>query len=123
MARIDVSELMTDPDFISPFTIFRRSSNVNNFGENEVSEDEEVPTVGSVQAASGEAAKRLPDGVNLSKFITIFTKTELLAERVGGYPDQVLWKEKRYNVFQCVPWDNFGAGWYMADCELEAVSV
>ena len=122
MARIDVSELMNDPDFISPFVIYRRTETINGRGENELTETT-VNAVGSIQAATGETAKRLPDGVQLSSFITVFTKTVLEAESAGRYPDQVLWKGKRFNVFQCTPWDNFGAGWFMVDCEMERIKA
>lgn len=122
MARIDVSELMTDPDFISSFVIYRRVQALNGFGENAPTETT-VNAVGSIQAATGETAKRLPDGVQLSKFITVYTKTVLEAESVGGYPDQVEYKGRRYNVFQCLPWDAFGEGWYMVDCELERIKA
>jgi hypothetical protein len=122
MARIDVSELMLDPDFVMNFTIVRRTSTVNNFGENVLAETT-VSAVGSIQAATGETAKRLPDGVQLSKFKTIFTKAVIRADSAGQYQDQIEYKSQRYNVFQVLPWEDFGAGWYMVDVELEKASL
>ena len=122
MARIDVSELMVDPDFIMNFTIIRRVPTINNFGENSLVETP-VAAVGSIQAATGETAKRLPNGVQLSKFKTVFTKAVIQADSSGKYVDQVEWKGQRYNVFQVTPWEDFGAGWYMVDCELQKASL
>jgi len=122
MARIDVSELMVDPDFIMNFTIIRRVPTINTYGENSLTETP-VSAVGSIQAATAETAKRLPDGVQLSKFKTIFTKAVILADSAGNYPDQIEWKSQRYNVFQVTPWEDFGAGWYMVDCELQKASL
>lgn len=122
MARIDVSELMTDPDFVMTFTIVRRTPTVNNFGENELSETP-VSAVGSIQAATGETAKRLPDGVQLSNFKTIFTKAVIKADSAGAYTDQIEIKGQRFNVFQVLPWEDFGAGWFMVDCELQKASL
>lgn len=122
MALIDVSELMLDPDFVMTFTIYRRMASVNSYGENVVSESS-VSSVGSIQAATAETAKRLPNGVQLSKFKTIFTKAVIQADSAGQYMDQIEWKSQRYNVFQVTPWEDFGAGWYMVDCELQKASL
>jgi len=122
MARIDVSELMTDPDFVMTFTIVRRVPTVNTFGENTLAETT-VNAVGSIQAATGETAKRLPDGVQLSNFKTIFTKAVIKADAAGKYVDQIEIKGQRFNVFQVLPWEDFGAGWFMVDCELQRKSL
>jgi len=122
MALIDVSELMFDPDFVDSFTIVRRVPTINNYGENTVA-DTSVAAYGSVQAADGDTAKRLPDGVQLANFITVFTNAVIIADASGRYVDQVIWNSKTYNVFQVVPWNNFGAGWYMVDCELQRATL
>lgn len=122
MARIDVSDILLDPDFTSSFIIVNRVPTINSYGENTIVETE-INTIGSVQAAGKETAKRLPDGVQLSNFITLFTKTEIIADASGKYVDQIKWKGRTYNVFQVLPWDNFGGGWYMVDCELQRVTL
>lgn len=114
MARLDVSELMTDPDFIHSFTWVKRTAATNNFGENVVEETEEAAT-GSVQAATGETAERFPEGIALNNFKTIYTKARVSAL----YPDQIIWKGKRFNVRLVTPWEDFGAGWFMVDVEME----
>lgn len=123
MARIDVSELMLDPDFVSSFSIVRRVPTINQYGENVLAETTLSNIKGSVQAAGKETAERLPEGTSLKGFITVFTKTPVYADNVNGYADVILWKGLRYNVFQVLQWDNFGAGWFMVDCQLERKSL
>lgn len=119
MALIDVSELMLDPDFISTFSIIRRTPTINNYGENVLSETTISNVKGSIQAVGKETAERLPEGINLKDFLTVFTKTPVFADKENGYPDIIVWEGLRYQVYQVLPWSNFGAGWYMVDCQLE----
>lgn len=123
MALLDVSELMVDPDFVMNFTIIPRTPVVNEFGENVLTTGEPISAVGSIQAATGETLKRLPEGVQLSKFITVFTKVQIQADSAGNYVSQIVWKNKTYNIFQVLPWEDFGAGWFMIDCELGVISL
>lgn len=122
MARIDVSELMVDPDFVMNFTIVRRTATVSQYGENSVSETQEAG-VGSIQAPTKETAERLPDGVQLNKVKTVFTKAVFYANAAGKYVDQIIYKSQRYNVAAVTPWEDFGAGWFMVDIELENKSL
>lgn len=123
MALLDVSELMTDSDFVDPFTIVRRTGyDENTYGET-VFTEVLVSAVGSVQATSGDTAKRLPDGVQLNGVRSIFTKAVINANTAGNYIDQIIWKNNRYNVIFVLPWENFGAGWFEVVVEIERKSV
>lgn len=122
MALIDVSSLMNDPDFVNKFTIIRRSSRVNTFGENELY-DTYVSAIGSIQAGNGDTLLRLPEAARKQNAMTIYTKTELRSDECGGYSDIILWKNQRFQVLVISPWSNFGEGWYMCDCIMEAASV
>lgn len=122
MARIDVSELMVDPDFINSFTIVRRTTTVNQYGENVLAETEES-SFGSVQGIGKDALKRLPDGVQLSSMKTIYTKAVFKADEAGKYSDQIIWDSERYNIITVLPWGNFGSGWYEVDVELQKASL
>lgn len=117
MARIDVSELMTDPDFVNAFTLVRRTPTVNDFGENTFTEVLSV-AIGSVQSPGKETLQRLPEGVKLSNVKTIYTKAVMTANQ-----DQIVWEGQRYNIYSVLPWGNFGNGWYECDVELEKASL
>lgn len=124
MANIDVSDLLLDPDFVSTVTLIRRAAAVNGHGENELTETAVPNQLMSVQGAKEESLMRMPEGARLTDIITVYYRGQLTAEAENGYGDVILWNGKRYQV-KVVPnnFMNFGAGYTMADCLLEAPSV
>lgn len=123
MALIDVSELLTDPDFTNTVTLIRRASTVNTYGENVMTETQSTITA-VVQGANTESLERVPEGVRLSDLIDVYYKGPLTAESPSGYADIIVWGGKRYQVFEVVEdFMNFGAGFTKAVCKLEAVNA
>jgi hypothetical protein len=123
MALIDVSELLTDPDFTNTATLIRRSSTVNTYGENTMVETSSSITA-VVQGANTESLERVPEGARLSDLIDVYYKGQLTAESPGGYADIIVWQGKRYQVFEVVEdFMNYGAGFTKAVCKLEAVNA
>lgn len=123
MALIDVSELLTDPDFTNTVTLIRRASTVNTYGENVMTETQSTITA-VVQGANTESLERVPEGARLSDLIDVYYKGQLTAESPGGYADIIVWQGKRYQVFEVVEdFMNFGAGFTKAVCKLEAVNA
>lgn len=123
MALIDVSELLTDPDFTNTVTLIRRASTVNTYGENVMTETQSTITA-VVQGANTESLERVPEGARLSDLIDVYYKGQLTAESPSGYADVIVWGGKRYQVFEVVEdFMNFGAGFTKAVCKLEAVNA
>lgn len=123
MALIDVSELLTDPDFTSTVTLIRRASTVNTYGENVMTETQSTITA-VVQGANAESLERVPEGARLSDLIDVYYKGQLTAESPSGYADIIVWQGKRYQVFEVVEdFMNYGAGFTKAVCKLEAVNA
>ena len=123
MALIDVSELLTDPDFTNTVTLIRRASTVNTYGENIMTETQSTITA-VVQGANTESLERVPEGARLSDLIDVYYKGQLTAESPSGYADIIVWGGKRYQVFEVVEdFMNFGAGFTKAVCKLEAVNA
>ena len=123
MALIDTSELMVDPDFTSTVTLIRRSSVVNSYGENVLTETPSTITA-VVQGASPGTLERVPEGVRLSDLIDVYYKGELFAESPGGYADVIVWGGKRYQVYEITEdYMNHGAGFTKALCKMEVASV
>lgn len=123
MALIDVSELLTDPDFTNTVTLIRRASTVNTYGENIMTETQSTITA-VVQGANTESLERVPEGARLSDLIDVYYKGQLTAESPSGYADVIVWGGKRYQVFEVVEdFMNFGAGFTKAVCKLEAVNA
>lgn len=122
MAQLDVSEVLTDPMFLDPFTIIRRASTVNDLGRNVIVETT-ISAIGSVQAADGDTLAMLPEAARLSDVRNIFTRTVLIADVVSGYSDLILWKGNRYQTLKVTPWGNYGSGWYKCVCVNEKASL
>lgn len=123
MALIDVSELLTDPDFTNTVTLIRRASTVDTYGENVMTETQSTITA-VVQGANTESLERVPEGARLSDLIDVYYKGQLTTESPSGYADIIVWGGKRYQVFEVVEdFMNFGAGFTKAVCKLEAVNA
>lgn len=110
MAQIDVTELLTDPDFVDECTLIHRTTTVNTFGENVLTETP-VVTVGSVQPASGKTLMRLPDALRSANVYSFWIKGEIVADGTSKYPDIISFKGKRYQVQTIFDWTNWGAGY------------
>lgn len=121
MSRIDVSELMTDPDFIDKVQLVSRVSQVNSLGENLVSEST-VNTVGCVQPASGKALTRLPQALRLTNVSSFWLKAPIIASEPGKYSSILVFKGRRYQVQTVMDWSSWGAGWTEGTCVAEAPS-
>lgn len=115
MATIDVTELLGDADFVDSFSVIRRVDSVNNYGENVLSESTTSGVVGSVQPASPNDMKRLPDSVRRSDAITVYSVTRISPD---AYPDVVVWNGKKYQAQTSEDFGNYGAGYTKAICTL-----
>lgn len=123
MAKIDVSELLLDPDFLDTVTLIRRSVTIDTHGEAVIAETSSSVKM-SVQGSNTETLLRMPEGARLSDLITVYYRGVLTAESVGGYADVIVWGGRRYQVKE-VPEDfsNYGGGFMMANCLLEPVNA
>lgn len=118
MALIDVTELLADADFVDTLTLIHRTPTVNDFGENVVSE-KLVPTIGSVQPASGKTIQRLPDALRLQDVSSFWIKGVIISDGTTSYPDLIKWKGQNYAVQTVQDWSNWGQGWCEGTCVRE----
>ncbi len=122
MAKIDVSFLLTDPDFTDQVTRIQRSSTVNEWGEQVITESTSTITA-VVQGPSTEILARFPNLAQLSDAISVWYKGQLTAQKAGGYSDVIVWSGKRYQVKEVSEdFASWGEGFTMAICELEPAS-
>lgn len=119
MALIDVTELLTDPDFVDPIKVIQRVPIVNSFGENSVSETT-ISGVGSVQPASGRDLMRLPEEFRIANLSTFWFKGVIVSSAPGQYASILVFKNQRYQVKHIFDWNNFGQGWTEGACVAEA---
>ncbi len=114
MAQVDVSELLTDPDFVDEVTLIRRESTVGTDGEHEVSAGEESTIYASVQDVEGEDLARLPEGTRLHDALTVYFGGKLYPAGDGTFGDLIVWNGRRYLVHQIAEdFTNWGGGGYV----------
>jgi len=120
MADINISELLSDPDFLDTVTLITRGTTLVK-GRNVLS-DTPVPNVSMViQPASGSDLKKLPEGVRGSETISVWYRGELSSLRQNGYSDIIVWNTKRYEVMHVEPFGNWGNGYYKGIATLTKV--
>lgn len=122
MGRIDVSDILDDPDFVDPMDLIHRTATVNELGENTFTE-RRVCTKGCVQPASGKTLSRVPDEFRIENVMSFWAKATIVADRVGSYSDQIIFKGQRYNVKTVFDWSNWGSGWTEGLCVMERINL
>lgn len=118
MARIDVSELMHDPDFVDRMKVITRFPKVNSKGENKLDE-QIVESVGSVQPATGKTLFKIPEAMRVANVSEFYFQGEIIATEPGKYSSIIVFKGKRYQVQTVFDWSNWGAGWSEGTCVAE----
>lgn len=117
MALIDVSELLSDPDFVDDFAVVRSTRTVGTDGRTV-----DVPgyyyTYGCVQPAKESQLRQLPEADRVGDFISVVTVFQLYALTDSTAPDIVQWNCRNYRVKVTRDWTNYGEGFNEALCEL-----
>ena len=116
MALLDVSEILTDPDFADKFNVRRRSETVDTHGRSTVAEQLFSQVVGVVTAISPSDLDRREDYQAMTRSISIVCQFRLRGETDGGQPDIVVWRGNNYIVKHIDPYPQFGRGFIQAEC-------
>lgn len=122
MAAIDVSFLLSDPDFTSTATLIQRAGTSNEFGEYVITETSST-IVCVVQPGTQGTFEKVLDSARLSDSIVVYYKGVISNERAGGYGDVIVWGGNRYQVKDVEDYSNYGFGFVKAVAVLEPVSV
>lgn len=118
MAQINVTEMLTDPDFVDKIQLVTRVPSVNSYGESKLVSTT-VDTIGSVQPASGRTLARLPESLRLANVSSFWFKGTIVASAPGKYPSVLVFKGQRYQVQTVMDWTNWGEGWCEGTCVAE----
>jgi galactose-6-phosphate isomerase len=121
VARIDVTELLTDPDFADTFTLVRTAQSVDDHGRSVFTETPYL-LVGVVQSASGRSLEYLPDMSRASGAIEVYCKFYMQVASDGYAADRVQWNGKTYIVTHIDDWTNYGSGFTRALCILQPLT-
>lgn len=121
---IDVSELITDPDFAAPYKVHRRKGKWVK-GRFEVSELEILNFYGAVQPATEREIRQLhigdtEDGV--MKFFTrkpndLYITRDVLQDADIPISDEIEFDGRMYKVLKVMPWHH--GGWCRAYASLK----
>lgn len=121
MADLDVSELMSDPDFCDQVQLIRRIADADNKGRNVVTEDAPLNALMVVQGLKAIDFQRFPDLVNLNGVKAFWYSGVLLNETETQYSDIVVYNGVRYQIHLIdEDFRNYGNGFMKAFGALEA---
>lgn len=106
--ELDISYLLSDPDFCAAFTVERCVEAVDDKGRAQLT-SEVLPWRGVVQPATPRELERLAEGDRDRETITVYSRVPL---RVGQRPegtaaDVILWQGQRYEVASVEPWHGY----------------
>ena len=121
MAEIDVTDLLTDPEFTSTFDVTRNLESVNNAGFATITPTIYPGVVGVVLPA-GLKLMRTYDASRMAGAITIYTQFTLLAGAGNNAADNIAYNGRAYTVTSVDDWSQFGNGFNVAICELLTVN-
>lgn len=114
---IDVSELMEDPDFASPYLVVRRDGEWIN-GRFVPGEPETLKFYGPVQPPSVRELEQLPEGDRQKGFMQFWCKMPREfrisqgSKKESWVSDEIIWRGQRFKLYQLMPWNH--AGWMSA---------
>lgn len=119
MPFLDVSDLLSDPDFADTFDVIRYGDSVDADG---VATEAPAPITGLtgvIQPASELALQRLADGARLASTIEIHTTFRLTSGIEGQGADEVIYQNATYTVTDVADWTRYGAGFVRAIAQMK----
>ena len=123
MAQIDVSDILTDPDFLDNAVLIRRAQVIGQNGVASYSETRANITC-CVQPLPHSVLQKFSDYALLTDGIDVYYRGELMSESPGGYADVIEWNGGRYQVKQVSEdFMTYGNGWTKAICIAEAINA
>lgn len=117
MADIDVSDVLSNPDFVDSFSYIRNALSVSN-GLGSVTPSLPQTGYGCIYSANGDMLKRTPPGEYNDDTVTIVTSTKLISGENGDTADLVQWNGSMWTVMHVNNYSQYGRGFYEATCEL-----
>ena len=121
MADLDVSELISDPDFCDEVQLIRRTAVSGDNGRNQVTELPPSTEYMVVQGLKARDFQRFPDLVDLYGVKAFWFVGVFLEESETQYSDIVVYNGLRYQIHKVdEDFRNYGAGFMKAFAALEA---
>lgn len=118
MPLLDMSDVLSDPDFLDFSLICTRNAQTVGSDGLAVIASKQMPFAGVVAATSGQDLRRRSDGEMNVGEISIITKFLLIDGRPGNTADVVTWNGNTYTVTNVEDYSKYGRGFVAATCDL-----
>ncbi|MGD8188568.1 hypothetical protein ACQCN2_01075 [Brevibacillus ginsengisoli] len=103
---LDVSEVITDPDFAQTFIVHRKSDTWSS--GRTVSSEVSLSMIGIVTVADADTLEQLPEGDRVTGMMCFYSTQELFRTREQGTSDEIEWRGERYRVKKVFPYGDYG---------------
>lgn len=113
MSYVDVSFLLSDPDFAETVNVTRRTEVIGINGRTTIV-PETIQIVGSVAPGKLSPMTRQPEDTYSGQAITVYSKTKLNGPKFGYLPDIINWRGDAYIVNMTYDYNTFT----VAECDL-----
>lgn len=122
MPLLDVSDLLSDPDFVQPGLICTREAQTVNANGIAVNTPLKVQFSGVVTSDKGDVLERLAAGERIVGNIMITTRFRLRDGKSGYSADIVTVCGKNYTVSSVNDYSQYGRGFVEATCDAMPLS-
>lgn len=122
MARLNVSDVLKDPDFSSYIFVKRSKNKINNLGRVEQKQQSiKIPATiyPTGFPVGGTTLQRLPEGERTEGLQSVFCLTHLIVNFGDMTADIVIINGREYTVIRQMDWD-FGESYTELVCKLNA---
>lgn len=110
MPRLNVTDVLYDPDFCEIFTLIRRCRTVDDFGRGAVKENI-LRLVGVVQPASSKTLERLNQGDWKKGGIEVWCESRMTVNSNKNLPDEIVFENNRYMCVEERDYTHYGRGY------------
>jgi hypothetical protein len=114
---INLGELITDPDFMQSFSVYRTTGSFVK-GAWVAAEPKEFEMKGVITPASPKEINQLPEGDRISGAISVYTRDRVystdssatVSRRTGQgvISDKIIWKGEYYKVYALSDYSDYG---------------
>ncbi|NTA27399.1 hypothetical protein [Allorhizobium ampelinum] len=113
MAGLDVSDLLSDPDFCDDFTVTRSVETIGSNGRSTYVTSDFTLT-GVVTGDGGAILRQFPEATNIGNSLMFHTVERLVLETDTTSADVVTWHGRTYKITNQRDYGNFGQGIYIS---------
>ena len=118
MPDTDVTELLSDPDFVEPLNVSQAAETVGTNGRVTITLTPVSPVPYAViQPEKGQHFVRTPDMQYLPRSIKIWTTYPLTGPAPGRQPDRIVWAGDTFVPTMVRNWMHFGQGYVYAEAD------